>query len=159
MKTSIKNLVFSVAFVAGIAGTAQAEEALHATAFESTRAMCNGDACAIFATLKLSPQKGEANPLTLDYGWVDQDGPQQNLLGAALGGLSGALIGDEIGGTAGAVGFGLLGAVLGYDGRASRVSEDEARRFQQAWQRGDDMYYNPAHPLPLNAHWLGGKRD
>ncbi|TNE65217.1 MAG: hypothetical protein EP335_05865 [Alphaproteobacteria bacterium] len=79
---------------------------------------------------------------------------------AALGGLSGALIGEEIGGVAGAVGLGALGAALGYHtDRDSWERQEEARRYDAAWQRGDDIYYNPAHTLPWNPHYFRGAKS
>ena len=65
------------------------------------------------------------------------------------------LIGDEIAGTPGAIAFGALGAFTGYDYVDRERWEADAKAYDQAWQRGDDIYYNPAHRLPLNnAHWL-----
>lgn len=103
--------------------------------------LCEGDGCdAFLPVLKRSDR-------FTDY-------RAQKRWGAALGGLSGALIGEEIGGAPGAIALGALGAVTGYNYTDRERWEEDAKAYDAAWQRGDDIYYNPAHRLPLEAHWM-----
>ena len=74
--------------------------------------------------------------------------------GAVLGGLSGAIIGEEVGGAPGAVLLGAFGAVAGYDYIDRERWEADAKAYQAEWQRGGDTYYDPSHRLPLVAHWM-----
>jgi len=74
--------------------------------------------------------------------------------GAALGGVSGALIGEDVAGTVGAIALGAIGAVGGYDYIDRERREADAKVYDAAWKRGDDIYYNPTHRLPLEAHWM-----
>jgi len=78
----------------------------------------------------------------------------QRKWGALLGGLSGAIIGEELGGAPGAVLFGTLGAVTGYDNIDRKRWEADAKAYQAEWQRGGDMFYDPSRRLPLVAHWM-----
>jgi len=104
-------------------------------------ALCEGDGCDAFLPILKNTTRFE-----------DTQGRRK--WGATLGGLSGALIGEEIGGTAGAIALGVLGASSGYDYIDRDRWEADAKRYDEAWQRGDDVYYNPAHRLPLKAHWM-----
>ncbi|NVJ98450.1 MAG: hypothetical protein HWE25_09875 [Alphaproteobacteria bacterium] len=107
--------------------------------------VCEGDACDV-----LSPLMGSK---------VQFDKPAKGVreLRGALSGLSGALIGNEIAGEEGAIFGALLGISLGYDYEPDlHRLEREARERDAAWKRGDDMFFNPAHPIPYNAHYLGG---
>ena len=72
----------------------------------------------------------------------------------ALGTLSGALIGNEVAGTAGAIGGGVLGAALSQQREERWRTEERARERDEAQRRGDDIFYNPAHRIPLDAHYL-----
>ena len=74
--------------------------------------------------------------------------------GAALGGLAGVLIGEEVAGAPGAVLLGAYGAASGYDYIDSKQWEAKAKAYNQEWQRGGDIYYDPSHRLPLKAHWM-----
>jgi len=103
--------------------------------------LCEGNACDAFLPALKVP-----NPYRQAGG--------KHAAQSALGGLSGALIGDEIAGTPGAIGFGILGAALGYKHDYSKAWEKEAKEYRDAWNRGDDTFYNPAHRLPLEAHWM-----
>ncbi|MCK0069579.1 hypothetical protein [Kordiimonas laminariae] len=75
-------------------------------------------------------------------------------LNSVLGGVAGAVLGEGIAGAPGAVGLGLLGAGLGYNFEIDRRYEEQYREQRKSWERGDDIYYNPSHPIPQNAHWL-----
>jgi uncharacterized protein YcfJ len=112
-----------------------------ATVHGPYRDLCLGDACDAYLPI-LDKQKR----------YRDVKGQQR--LGAALGGLSGALIGNEIGDAPGAVGLGLLGAALGYKYDYSDAWEKQAKKYDDMQLRGDEIYYNPANPLPLKAHWM-----
>lgn len=104
---------------------------------------CEGDACDV-----LSPLLG--NQITFEK-------PTKGVreLRGVLGGLSGALIGNEVGGGEGAAAGALLGAFLGLEYTPDRRQlEREARERDAAWRRGDDMFYNPAHRIPLNPHYF-----
>jgi len=74
--------------------------------------------------------------------------------GAVLGGLSGAIIGEEVGGAPGAILFGAFGAAAGYDNIDRERWEANAKSYNQEWQRGGDTFYDPSHRLPLVAHWM-----
>lgn len=105
--------------------------------------VCEGDACDV-----LSPLLG--NELTFEK-------PTKGVreLRGVLGGLSGALIGNEIGGGEGAAAGALLGTILGLEYTPDkRRLEREARERDAAWKRGDDMFYNPAHRIPLKPHYF-----
>lgn len=105
------------------------------------RTMCEGNACDAFLPALQTP-----NPY--------RENGSKRAVSSALGGLSGALIGNEIAGTPGAIGFGMLGAVLGYKHDYSEAWEEESKELDAARTRGDDIFYNPAHRLPLEAHWM-----
>ena len=135
---------------------------------------------ALFVALPLSAQetKQETNPVPTQYApfnWnatlCEGDGCDAYLpilkksvrfenisgrrkWGAVLGGLSGAIIGEENGGAPGAVLLGTLGAVSGYDYIDRERWEADAKAYQAEWQRGGDTYYDPSHRLPLVAHWM-----
>ena len=75
-------------------------------------------------------------------------------LNSVLGGVAGAVLGEGIAGAPGAIGLGLLGAGLGYNFEIDREYEERYKEQRKSWERGDDIYYNPVHPIPQNAHWL-----
>jgi len=126
--------------------------------FEKARKVCDAGQCAVFAALSDRPVETLA-PLSLDTGRsYATTGDGVNLVDVGLGGLAGAIIGDEIGGPAEAVVFSLLGAGLALGGVGKDIDEEDAHRRADAWRRGDDMVYNPAHPLPTVAHWLGPRK-
>lgn len=118
-----------------------ATPALVAQELPDYRVLCEGNACDAFLPALQAP-----NPYREIGG--------KRAASSALGGLSGALIGNEIAGTPGAVGFGLLGATLGYKHDYSEAWVEETKELDAAWRRGDDTFYNPAHRLPLEAHWM-----
>jgi len=78
----------------------------------------------------------------------------QRRLNSALGGLSGALIGEEIAGAPGALVLGAFGVAAGYHVTNKERWEKEAKAYDEAWRRGDDIVYNPAHRFPNTPHWL-----
>ncbi len=72
---------------------------------------------------------------------------------SVLGGISGALIGEEIAGAPGAVGFGVLGAVLGHKHEITDEYIEYVQEQDKAHTRGDAIFYNPAHQFPIDAQW------
>lgn len=103
---------------------------------------CDGDACDVLSPLKAGQVQFEDKKAA--KGWS-----------ALLGGVSGAIIGEEIGGVPGAVGIGALGLLLGAEmPENKRYWEDQARESRAAHQRGDDIFYNPAHRLPATPHYF-----
>ncbi len=114
-------------------------------AADNSSPLCEGTGCdAYLPLLKKQVQFEDRRPAK---GWA-----------AALGGASGAIIGEEVAGAPGAVGFGALGAFLGYKAKRDWRAEERAREYDAAWHRGDDLYYNPAHPIPLKPQYLGRGR-
>lgn len=105
---------------------------------------CEGNACDL---LKPVPE----TPANFEQYQVREQSPAWAL---ALGTLSGALIGNEIADTAGAIGGGVLGAVLSQQREERWRVEERARERDEAQRRGDDIFYNPAHRIPLDAHYL-----
>jgi len=103
--------------------------------------VCSGDGC-------------DAYLPTLNRSTRFDDTSARRKWGAALGGLSGALIGEDIGGAPGAVALGVFGVFLGHDYIDRDRWEKDATAYGAAWQRGDDTFYNPANRLPLEAHWM-----
>lgn len=129
-----------------------------APGFEDAQRLCDAERCSLFTSLPAAAPEGLA-PLSMRAERSYRtSGDGISLVDVGLGGLAGSLIGDEIGGPAEAVVFGLLGAGLALGGVGKDIEEEEARRRDEAWRRGDDMVYNPAHPLPFNAHWLGSRK-
>lgn len=102
---------------------------------------CTGDGCDAFL-----PALGPSG--------LHRDTTGEKRLNSVLGGLSGALIGDEIAGTPGAAIFGVIGAAAGYQVTDKKRWEEDKRYYDAAYQRGDDIVYNPANRIPLNPHWL-----
>ncbi len=130
-----------------------------AAGFDDVSQVCAEGRCKLFSSLPPVSDTAAA-PLRLTETRRFSTSPDGiNLLDVGLGGLAGALIGDEIGGTTEAAAFGLLGAGLVLGGMDGKPSEEEARRRDEAWRLGTDMYFNPAHPLPATAHWLGGRKS
>jgi hypothetical protein len=109
--------------------------------YQGPASLCEGDACDLYLPVMRKTVRFENTSGRRKWG-------------ALLGGLSGALIGDEVAGAPGAVLLGSIGAFAGYENIDRDRWEANARRYDQAWQRGDDISYNPAHPLPLRAHWM-----
>ncbi|WP_417463988.1 hypothetical protein [Kordiimonas sp.] len=107
-------------------------------------AACDGNACDLLSPAPQASadfqkyQMREQSP-----GWA-----------LALGTLSGALIGNEIADTAGAVGGAALGAALSQQREERWRVEERAKERDEAQRRGDDMFYNPAHRIPVDAHYL-----
>lgn len=129
-----------------------------ASGFADAQRLCDAERCSLFTSLPATAPEGLA-PLSMRAEKSYRtSGEGISLVDVGLGGLAGAIIGDEIGGPAEAVVFGLLGAGLSLGGVGKDIDEEEARRRDEAWRRGDDMVYNPAHPLPFNAHWLGSRK-
>jgi len=118
-----------------------ADEADQPVSFSWTANLCEGDGCDAYLPVLKKTVRFE-----------DISGRKK--WGAVLGGLSGALIGEDVAGVPGAALLGTLGVAAGYDYIDSERWEADAKVYQQAWQRGDDIYYNPAHRLPLVAHWM-----
>ncbi|WP_417461085.1 hypothetical protein [Kordiimonas sp.] len=105
---------------------------------------CDGNACDL-----LSPDpKASAS---FEKYQVREQSPAWAL---ALGTLSGALIGNEIADTAGAIGGGVLGAALSQQREERWRVEERAKARDEAQRRGDDIFYNPAHRIPVDAHYL-----
>jgi len=109
--------------------------------FPPPLSLCEGDGCDAYLPILNRVTRFE-------------DISAQRKWGAALGGLSGALIGEEVGGAPGAVALGVLGTFLGYNNIDRDRWERDAKSYDAAWQRGDDTYYNPANRLPIEAHWM-----
>jgi len=104
--------------------------------------LCLGDGCDAYLPILNKPQNR-----FVDY-------KARHKWGGTLGGVSGALIGEEIAGVPGALVFGAFGAITGYDYIDRERWEADAKAYDEAWQRGDDTYYNPANRFPLEAHWM-----
>lgn len=102
---------------------------------------CEGDGCDAFLPV-------------LDYRRRYEDVSGQKRLNSVLGGVSGAIIGEEIGGAPGAAILGVIGAAAGYHVTNKKRWEKEAKEYEAAYQRGDDIYYNPANRIPNNPQWL-----
>lgn len=102
---------------------------------------CTGDGCDAFL-----PSLGPRG--------LHRDYTGEKRLNSVLGGLSGALIGDEIAGAPGAAIFGVIGAAAGYRVTDKKRWEADKRYYEAAHQRGDDLFYNPANRIPLNPHWF-----
>jgi hypothetical protein len=129
-----------------------------APGFEDAQRLCDAERCSLFTSLPAAAPEALA-PLSMRAEKSYRtSGDGISLVDVGLGGLAGSIIGDEIGGPAEAVVFGLLGAGLALGGVGKDIDEEEARRRADAWRRGDDMVYNPAHPLPTVAHWLGPRK-
>ncbi len=101
---------------------------------------CEGNACDLYLPL--------AKP-TINF----KDNRAKKRLSAVLGGLTGAVLGEDIAGVPGAIGFGLLGAVTGYDHEVDDRYLEDYRALRASEERGDDIYFNPVHRLPPNAHY------
>lgn len=157
MKKASNRLIAGVMAAAFACIPALAEEP-PVPAFEAVERICDAGKCSLFAALP-TLERETAAPMSLELGrrYVPS-GDGISLIDVGLGGLAGAIIGDEIGSKADAAAFGLLGAGLTLAGMKGGLSEEEARRRDAAWRRGDDIFYNPAHPLPLNPHWFGHRK-
>ncbi len=86
------------------------------------------------------------------------------ILNTVLGGTVGAIAGEQAFGDAGAIGFGITGALWG-----NKQSSDYALAKFERWEkqiraREDvlnnfrDMVFDPSAPIPFDAHFLGGRR-
>ncbi|MEX0298394.1 MAG: hypothetical protein AB3N28_04945 [Kordiimonas sp.] len=102
---------------------------------------CEGNACDAFLP-------------SLDYRKRYENVDGQKGLNSVLGGVAGAVIGEEIAGAPGAIVLGAIGAASGYRVTNKKRWEEEAKRYEAAYQRGDDIFYNPANRIPNNPHWL-----
>ena len=102
---------------------------------------CQGDGCDAFLPV-------------LDYRRRYEDVVGQKRLNSVLGGVSGAIIGEELAGAPGAAILGVIGVAAGYRVTNKKRWEKEAKEYEAAYQRGDDIYYNPANRIPDNPQWL-----
>ncbi len=102
---------------------------------------CEGNACDAFLP-------------SLDYRKRYENVDGQKRLNSVLGGVAGAVIGEEIAGAPGAIVLGAIGAASGYRVTNKERWEEDAKRYEAAYQRGDDIFYNPANRIPNNPHWL-----
>ncbi|UTW56650.1 hypothetical protein [Kordiimonas sp. SCSIO 12610] len=86
------------------------------------------------------------------------------ILNTVLGGTVGALAGNQAFGDAGAIGFGITGAIWGNKQSTDYKPAKYERWEKQIQAREDvlnnfrDMVFDPAHPIPVDAHYLGGRR-
>jgi hypothetical protein len=86
------------------------------------------------------------------------------ILNTVLGGTVGAIAGEQAFGDAGAIGFGITGALWGNKQSSDYVPAKFERWEKQIRAREDvlnnfrDMVFDPSAPIPFDAHFLGGRR-
>lgn len=102
---------------------------------------CEGNAC-------------DAYLPALDFVIRYEDVKGQKRLNSVLGGVSGTLIGDEIAGAPGAVILGAFGLAAGHRTYDKGRMEADAKRYEETYLRGDNIFYNPVNRLPDMPHWL-----
>jgi len=102
---------------------------------------CEGNACdAYVPVIKHKP--------------AHKDVTGEKRLNSTLGGLAGAIIGEEIAGLPGAIAFGALGAATGYHEANTERWEEQAKEREEAWKHGGDTFYDPSRRFPIEAHWM-----
>ncbi|WP_417451738.1 hypothetical protein [Kordiimonas sp.] len=151
----LPRLVIAGVAVALLQPSVAAENEQVSTAFIEARDLCEGGGCMLFSAWPTVADRDHVPAPFTTKQQYETSGDGISLLDVGLGGVVGALIGDEIGSKSETAAFGLLGAGLALGGVGMKPNEEEARRRTDAWRRGDDIYYNPAHPLPMKAHWFG----
>lgn len=78
----------------------------------------------------------------------------QKRLNGALGGLAGAIIGEDVAGAPGAVALGALGVALGFEESNKERWEKQQKLYEEEYQSGADMFYDPSRRLPHTPHWM-----
>ena len=118
-----------------------AKDAVSLLAEFASRPRCTGDGCDAFLPV---------------YNHVSRypEAKGQMRLDTLLGGIAGAIIGEELLGAPGAIAVGAVGAYAGRNMKRDRAYEERILEYRAAWMRGDDISYNPAHRFPAEPHWL-----
>lgn len=78
----------------------------------------------------------------------------QKRLNGSLGGLAGAIIGEEVAGAPGAVALGALGVALGFEESNKERWEKQQKLYEEEYLSGVDMFYDPSRRIPHTPHWM-----